>query len=227
MGRPQGPQGLHHLRGPRRGWQGRRHQGDHRAGEPARLPGRRAARADRARESQMHIQRYLPYLPAAAARSSSGIAAGTTGRASNASWASAASSRRKSFSKAVPRSRRPSWSPCRSCSSYWLEVSPEEQTRRLEARDQGPAEDLEAVADGPEILHAVGRLHPARDEMFERHRHEIRAVVRGELDDKKRAPQPHHTPVEPGPAQGGRCARSCGTPPKRKRQARQRSRSTR
>ena len=35
---------------------------------------------------------------------------------------------------------------------YWLEVSPGEQTRRLESPDQRPAEDLEAVAHGPEVL---------------------------------------------------------------------------
>ena len=46
----QGPQGLHRLRGARRRRQGRHHQGDHRARQPARVPRRRAAGADRARE---------------------------------------------------------------------------------------------------------------------------------------------------------------------------------
>ena len=46
----QGAQGLRRLRGTRRGRQGRDDQGDHRAGQPARLPRRGAAGADRARE---------------------------------------------------------------------------------------------------------------------------------------------------------------------------------
>ena len=50
MGQAQGPQGLHHLRGPRRRRQGRHDQGDHRARQPARVSRRRAAGADRARE---------------------------------------------------------------------------------------------------------------------------------------------------------------------------------
>ena len=41
---------VHRLRGPRRRRQGRHHQGDHRARQPARLSRGRAARADRARE---------------------------------------------------------------------------------------------------------------------------------------------------------------------------------
>ena len=35
---------------------------------------------------------------------------------------------------------------------YWLEVSAGEQTRRLESRIARPAEDLEAVGHGPEVL---------------------------------------------------------------------------
>jgi polyphosphate kinase 2 (PPK2 family) len=35
---------------------------------------------------------------------------------------------------------------------YWLEVSPHEQARRLESRVKDPAEALEAVADGSEVL---------------------------------------------------------------------------
>ncbi len=35
---------------------------------------------------------------------------------------------------------------------YWLEVSPEEQTRRLEGAHRGRSQDLEAHADGPQVL---------------------------------------------------------------------------
>ena len=45
-----GREGLHRLRGPGHRRQGRHDQADHRAGQPARVPGRRAARPDRARE---------------------------------------------------------------------------------------------------------------------------------------------------------------------------------
>ena len=50
VGGAQGTEGLHRLRGPRRRRQGRHDQGDHRARQPARVPRRRAAGADRARE---------------------------------------------------------------------------------------------------------------------------------------------------------------------------------
>jgi hypothetical protein len=40
---------------------------------------------------------------------------------------------------------------------YWLEVSPEEQTRRLGAHRRRP-QDLEAVADGPQVLQPLVRL---------------------------------------------------------------------
>ena len=35
---------------------------------------------------------------------------------------------------------------------YWLEVSPDEQTRRAGEPHQRPAQDLEAVGHGPEVL---------------------------------------------------------------------------
>ena len=63
MGRAQGAQGLHRLRGPRRRRQGRHHQGDHRARQPAGVPRRRAARADRAREVA-DVCAALPAAPA-------------------------------------------------------------------------------------------------------------------------------------------------------------------
>ena len=52
MGGAQGPEGLHRVRGARRRRQGRHHQGDHRACQPARVSRHRAARADRAREDR-------------------------------------------------------------------------------------------------------------------------------------------------------------------------------
>jgi hypothetical protein len=43
---------------------------------------------------------------------------------------------------------------------YWLEVSPEEQMRRLEARHSRQAQDLEAVANGHKVLQPLVRLFP-------------------------------------------------------------------
>jgi polyphosphate kinase 2 (PPK2 family) len=47
------------------GRQGRHHQGDHRARQPARVPGRGASAPTEREKSQMYMQRYLPHLPAA------------------------------------------------------------------------------------------------------------------------------------------------------------------
>ncbi len=54
-------QGLHRVRGPGHGRQGRHDQADHRAGQPARVPGRRSVGADRTRE----VPDVRPALPGA------------------------------------------------------------------------------------------------------------------------------------------------------------------
>ena len=41
---------------------------------------------------------------------------------------------------------------------YWLEVSPDEQTRRLEVAHRRPAQDLEALADGHEVVQPLVRI---------------------------------------------------------------------
>ena len=64
---------------------------------------------------------------------------------------------------------------------YWLEVSPEEQTRRLEARIQDPRKIWKL---SPMDLKSYSRWHDysrARDEMFEATDTKASAVVRGEL----------------------------------------------
>ena len=42
---------------------------------------------------------------------------------------------------------------------YWLEVSPEEQTRRLDLAHRRRPQGLETLADGPQVLRPLGRLH--------------------------------------------------------------------
>ena len=79
---------------------------------------------------------------------------------------------------------------------YWLEVSPEEQTRRLEGRITRRPQAVEADADGPEVLRPLERLHegPGRD--VRRHRHRDGAVVRGALRRQEaRAPERHQPPA--------------------------------
>ena len=86
---------------------------------------------------------------------------------------------------------------------YWLEVSPEEQTRRLEAR----------IDDGRKIwklspmdLKSYSRWYDysrARDDMFAATDTDVRALVRGaHRRQAARAAQHHHPPARPDPVQG-------------------------
>ena len=49
---------------------------------------------------------------------------------------------------------------------YWLEVSADEQTRRLDEPHRRPPQDLEAVGHGPQVLQPLVRLLPGRDAML-------------------------------------------------------------
>ena len=62
---------------------------------------------------------------------------------------------------------------------YWLEVSEEEQTRRLEVAHRRRAQDLEAVADGPEVVQPLVRLFAGARRDVRGDRHPLGAVVRG------------------------------------------------
>ena len=83
---------------------------------------------------------------------------------------------------------------------FWLEVSPEEQTRRLEARIDDGAQDLEALADGSRILQPLVRLlaGPRRDVLAATDTDWAPwYVVRS--DDKSGArAEYHHPPAEQG-----------------------------
>ena len=75
---------------------------------------------------------------------------------------------------------------------YWLEVSEEEQTRRLEGADRRRQQDLEALADGPEVVQPLVRLFAGARRHVRRDRHPHRAVVRGaDRRQASRAPQHH------------------------------------
>ena len=130
-------------------------------------------------KSQMYVQRYLPHLPAA-------------GEVVifDRSWYNRAGVERvmgfctEEQARQLPASRcrssrRRSSSPGIILLKYWLEVSPEEQTRRLEAR----------IDDGRKIwklspmdLKSYSRWYDysrARDEMFAATDTDVGAVVRG------------------------------------------------
>ena len=145
---------------------GGNHQGDHRQGQSARIPRRRPARATEREKSQMYIQRYLPHLPAA-------------GEVVifDRSWYNRAGVERvmgfcteeqvEALSqRCVPNVERAIVDSGVILLKYWLEVSPEEQTKRLEER----------IDDGRKIwklspmdIESYGRwddYSKARDDMF-------------------------------------------------------------
>ena len=176
-----GAEGLHRLRGARRRRQGRHDQGDHRAREPARVPRRRAAGADRAREvADVHAA--LHAAPAGGRRDRDlrpqlvqpRRRRARDGILHRGAGASASCRSRRAVEKAIVDSGI-------ILLKYWLEVSPEEQTRRLEAR----------IDDGRKIwklspmdLKSYSRWYDysrARDEMFAATDTRMGAVVRRAL----------------------------------------------
>jgi polyphosphate kinase 2 (PPK2 family) len=74
---------------------------------------------------------------------------------------------------------------------YWLEVSPDEQTRRCR-RASTTAQDLEALAMDLQSYSRWYDYSRARDDMFERTDSALGALARGVSDDKKaRAAEDH------------------------------------
>ena len=81
---------------------------------------------------------------------------------------------------------------------YWLEVSPEEQTRRLQSRIDDPLQDLEALRHRPALLHALGRLLTRPRRHVRRHRQRVGAVAcRAQRRQAPRAPERHQPPALP------------------------------
>ncbi len=109
-------------------------------------------------KSQMYVQRYLPHLPAA-------------GEVVifDRSWYNRAGVERvmgfcsdedaKRFLGVVPQVEKTMVDSGVILLKYWLEVSPEEQEKRLKARIDDERKDLEAFKDGFEVVCALGRLH--------------------------------------------------------------------
>ena len=108
-------------------------------------------------QSQMYIQRDLPHLPAAGEIV-----------IFDRSWYNRAGVERvmgfctedqvKHFLQVAPLVEKTMVDSGIILLKYWLEVSPEEQTRRLEGANRRWPQDLEALADGPRIVQPLVRL---------------------------------------------------------------------
>jgi polyphosphate kinase 2 (PPK2 family) len=137
-------------------------------------------------KSQMYLQRYIGHLPAAGEIV-----------IFDRSWYNRAGVERvmgfcteqqaKEFLKALPLVEKAIVGSGVILLKYWLEVSPEEQTRRPEVAHGGRAQALEAHADGLEVVQPLVRLLAGARRHVRRDRQLVGAVVRGPSDDKKRA----------------------------------------
>ena len=133
------------------------------------------APSDRER-TQMHIQRYLPHFPA-----------GGEVVIFDRSWYNRAGVERvmgftdmdqvERFRDMAPGVEKAMVDSGILLFKYWLEVSPEEQTRRLTGRIDD-AQDLEAQPDGRRVLHPLGRLHDRQGRHVRGHQHVLGAMVR-------------------------------------------------
>ena len=150
----------------------------HRAGQPARVPRRRAARADRAREVADVHPALHPALPGRRRgrdlrpqlvqprrrRAGDGLLHARSRPSGSSSWCPA-------VEKAMVDSGI-------ILLKYWLEVSPEEQTRRLESRIDDPRKIWKLSRDGPEVLQPLVRLLPGPRRDVRGDRHRVGALVR-------------------------------------------------
>ena len=126
------------LRGSRHRRQGRHDQTDHRAGQPPGVPSVALSAPTEREKSQMYLQRYIPHLPAAGEIV-----------IFDRSWYNRAGVERVMGFCSAGRHRLDSWNRRRSVEKamvdsgilllkYWLEVSADEQTRRLKSRINDP-----------------------------------------------------------------------------------------
>ena len=129
-------------------------------------------------KSQMYVQRYLPHLPAAGEIV-----------IFDRSWYNRAGVERvmgfctdeqaKKFLKAVPLVEQAIVDSGVVLLKYWLEVTPEEQTRRLKDAHRRWSQDLEAHGHGPQVLQPLVRLLARARRDVRRDRHGVCPLVRG------------------------------------------------
>ncbi len=158
-------------------------------------------------KTQMYAQRYLPHLPAA-------------GEVVifDRSWYNRAGVERvmgfcskeeaQGFLQMVPLFEKLMIKSGIILLKYWLEVSPEEQERRLRGAHRRRPQDLEAVAHGPEVLRSLGRLHQGARRDVRRHGQRLGAVVgRALRGQAARAPERDQPPAQACSLQGDPGAR--------------------
>ncbi len=136
-----------------------------------------AAPTDR-EKSQMYVQRYLPHFPAAGEvvifdRSWYNRA----GVEPVMGFCTPEESAR--FLEQVPAVEKAMVDSGIILIKYWLEVSPDEQTRRLEGRIDRSAQVLEAIGHGSQVIQPLVRLLPCPGCDVRRHRYPLGAVACG------------------------------------------------
>ena len=89
---------------------------------------------------------------------------------------------------------------------YWLEVSPEEQTRRLESRIDDPRKVWKLSDMDLKSYSRWWDYERARDDMFRATRYLVGAVVRRAQRRQEAGPAEHHHPhAQPDPLRAARC----------------------
>ena len=190
---------------------------DHRAGQPPGVPGGGAAGADRAGEvADVH-----PALHRRTSRPAGEVVI------FDRSWYNRAGVERvmgfcteeqtERFLEQVPAVEKAMVDSGILLLKYWLEVSPDEQTRRLESRIHDPRK-IWKLSDMD--LKSYSRWYDysrARDAMFARDRHRLGAVVRRAHRRQEARPAQHHQPpAQPGPLRAAD-PRTTGELPKRQK----------
>ena len=90
---------------------------------------------------------------------------------------------------------------------YWLEVGPEEQTPSPRESDRRPAQGLEAVGHGPEVLQPLVRLLACPRRHVPGHGHRLGSLVRRRQQRQETRPaQRHHPSARPDPLRAARTA---------------------
>ena len=120
-------------------------------------------------------------------RSSSSTAAGTTGPGSSASWGSAPTSSRRRFLEMVPETEKAMVDSGIMLVKYWLEVGPDEQTRRLEGRIDDPRKTWKLTDTDLKSYVRWDDYSTARDDMFAATDTAWAPWFVANSDDKKRA----------------------------------------
>ena len=153
-------------------------------------------------KSQMYIQRYLPHLPAA-------------GEVVifDRSWYNRAGVERvmgfcteeqaKKFLQVAPLVEKAIVESGVILLKYWLEVQPGGADAPARGAHRRRAQDLEALADGPQVVQPLVRLLARARRDVRGHRHRLGAVVRRALRRQEaRAAQHHQPPAREHPLQG-------------------------